>query len=54
VPVALTTVAPDASRRGLDAVREQIARRGRAVTVGLLGAAGLFFIARGLVRLLGG
>ena len=54
VPVALTTVAPDASRRGLDAVREQIARRGRAVTVGLLGAAGLFFIVRGLVRLLGG
>lgn len=54
VPVALTTIAPDASRRGLDAVREQIARRGRAVTVGLLGAAGLFFIVRGLVRLFGG
>jgi hypothetical protein len=35
------------------ALREQIARRGRGVTVGLLSAAGLFFIGRGLIRVLG-
>jgi hypothetical protein len=34
-------------------VRDQIARRGRGVSVGLLSAAGLFFIGRGLIRLLG-
>jgi threonine/homoserine/homoserine lactone efflux protein len=53
VPVALTRVAPGPSRRGLAAVRDQIARRGRGFTVGLLSAAGLFFIGRGLIRLLG-
>ena len=54
VPVALTRVAPGPSQRGLAALREQIARRGRVVTIGLLSAAGLFFIGRGLIRLLGG
>jgi threonine/homoserine/homoserine lactone efflux protein len=54
VPVALTMIAPGPSRRGLAAARQQIARRGRAFTVGLLGAAGLFFIGRGLLQLLGG
>jgi hypothetical protein len=53
VPVALTRVAPGPTHRGLAAVRDQIARRGRGFTVGLLSAAGLFFIGRGLVRLLG-
>jgi hypothetical protein len=53
VPVVLTKVAPGHSQRGLAAVRDQIARRGRGFTVGLLGAAGLFFIARGLIRILG-
>jgi uncharacterized membrane protein YbhN (UPF0104 family) len=53
VPVVLTRVAPGPSQRGLAAVRGQIARRGRGVTVGLLSAAGLFFIGRGLIRLLG-
>ncbi len=53
VPVALTRVAPGPSRRGLAALRDQIARRGRGFTVGLLSAAGLFFIGRGLIRLLG-
>jgi hypothetical protein len=53
VPVALTGVAPGPSQRGLAAVRDQIARRGRGFTVGLLSAAGLFFIGRGLIRLLG-
>lgn len=54
MPVALTTIAPDASQRGLDAVRQQIERRGRVATVGLLTAAGLFFIGRGIFQLLGG
>ena len=53
VPVALTRVAPGSSQRGLAAVRDQIARRGRGFTVGVLSAAGLFFIARGLIHLLG-
>jgi hypothetical protein len=52
-PVALTRVAPGPSQRGLATVRDQIARRGRMFTVVLLTAAGLFFIARGLIRLLG-
>ena len=53
VPVALTRVAPGPSQRGLAGVRDQIARRGRGFTVGLLSATGLFFIGRGLTRLLG-
>ena len=53
VPLVLTRVAPDPSQRGLAAVRDQIARRGRGFTVGLLSAAGLFFTGRGLIRLLG-
>ena len=53
VPVALTRAAPGPSQRGLAAVRDQIARRGREFAVGLLSAAGLFFIGRGLIRLLG-
>jgi hypothetical protein len=53
VPVALTRVAPGPSQRGLAALREQIACRGRGFTVGLLSAAGLFFIGRGLTRMLG-
>ena len=51
VPVALTRVAPGPTQRGLAAVRDP--RRGRGFRVGLLSAAGLFFIGRGLVRLLG-
>ena len=53
VPLALTRVAPGPSQRGLAAVRDQIARRGRGFTVGMLSAAGLFFIGRGLIRLFG-
>ena len=53
VPVVLTRLAPSPSQRGLTAVRDQIARRGRRFTVGLLSAAGLFFVGRGLIRLLG-
>ena len=54
VPVALTTIAPGPSQRGLDATRHLIERWGRTVTVGLLGAGGLYFIGRGLFGLLGG
>ena len=53
MPVGLTRVAPSPTQRGLAAVRDQIARRGRGFSVGLLTAAGLFFIGRGLIRLLG-
>jgi hypothetical protein len=53
VPLVLTRVAPGPSQRGLAAVRDQIARRGRGFTVGLLSAAGLFLIGRGLTVLLG-
>ena len=53
VPLVLTRVAPGPSQRGLAALRDQIARRGRGFTVGLLSAAGLFFTGRGLIRLLG-
>jgi hypothetical protein len=52
-PVVLARVAPGPGRRALSAIRELLARRGRAATVGLLGAAGLFFVGRGIVRLLG-
>jgi threonine/homoserine/homoserine lactone efflux protein len=53
VPVGLTRVAPGPSQRALAAIRDQIARRGRAASVWLLSAAGLFFIGRGLIRMLG-
>ena len=53
LPLALTRAAPGSSQRAFAALREQIARRGRVVTVGLLSAAGLFFIGRGLIRVLG-
>ncbi len=53
VPLALTRVAPGPSQRGLAAVRDQILRRGRGFSVGLLSAGGLFFIGRGLIRLIG-
>jgi len=53
VPLALTRVAPGPSQSALAATHEQIARHGRGFTVGLLSAAGLFFIGRGLTLLLG-
>jgi len=53
VPVVLTRVAPGPSQHGLAAVRDQVVRRGRGFTVALLIAAGLFFVGRGLIRLLG-
>ena len=53
LPVVLTRVAPGPSQRALTAIRDQIARRRRGFRVGLLSAAGLFFIGRGLIRLLG-
>ena len=53
LPLAMTRVAPGPSQRGLAAMRDQIMRRGRGFTVGLLCAGGLFFIGRGLTGLLG-
>jgi Sap, sulfolipid-1-addressing protein len=53
VPLTVTRVVPGPSQRAFAALREQIARRSRVVIVGLLTAAGLFFIGRGLIRMLG-
>lgn len=52
-PVVLTTVAPDVGERALDALRHFIIRWGRTVLVMASVAAGLFFVTRGAVRLLG-
>ena len=52
-PVALVRVAPGPGRRILDMTESLIARYGRVAVVMLLAAAGLFFTARGLIRLLG-
>ena len=53
LPLALTLVAPGPGRRVLAMVQSQIDRHGRATVVVLLGAGGLFFAARGTIRLLG-
>jgi Sap, sulfolipid-1-addressing protein len=53
VPVVLTRVAPGAGQRTLDAISGLIARYGRQAIVALLSFAGLFFVARGLIRLNG-
>ena len=52
-PVALTRAAPDAGGRVLEAAGSWIDRHGHAVVVTLLSGAGLFFLARGLLGLLG-
>jgi hypothetical protein len=52
-PVVLTLLAPGTSQRALTALGEQITRHGRAASVVLLGAAGLFLAGRGILRLLG-
>jgi Sap, sulfolipid-1-addressing protein len=53
LPVVLTRVAPGAGQRILDAIGRLIARHGRQAIVALLSLAGLFFVARGLIRLSG-
>ena len=53
LPVALVRVAPGPAQRILAALQTLIARHGRTAVVVLLGAAGVFFVARGLIRLLG-
>ena len=53
LPLALTLVAPGPGRRVLGAVQTLIDRHGRTAVVVLLGAGGLFFAARGTIRLLG-
>jgi hypothetical protein len=52
-PVVLTLVAPGTSQRALAALGQQITRHKRAAFIMLLGAAGLFLLGRGIVRLLG-
>jgi hypothetical protein len=52
-PVALASVAPSAATRLLDALQRLIDRHGRTIVVALLGAAGLFFLARGALGLAG-
>lgn len=52
-PVALVRVAPRLGRRVLDTTGSLIARYGRVAVVVMLGAAGLFFTGRGLIRLIG-
>jgi hypothetical protein len=53
LPVVLTRVAPAAGQRILDATARLIAHHGWQTIVALLSFAGLFFAARGLVRLSG-
>ena len=53
LPVALSRIAPGPGRRVLIGLRALIARRGRTAIVVLLAASGLFFAARGIIRLLG-
>lgn len=51
VPVVLTRVAPGAGQRILDVIGRLLARYGRQAIVALLSFAGLFLVARGLIRL---
>ena len=51
VPVVLTRVAPGAGQRILDAIGRLIARYGGQTIVAVISFAGLFFVARGLIRL---
>ena len=53
LPVALVRVAPGPAQRILAALQMLIARHGRTAVVVLLGAGGLFFVVRGIVRLIG-
>ena len=52
-PVVLTMVAPDVGERALNALHHLITRWGRMVLVLASAGAGLFFVTRGAVRLLG-
>ena len=53
LPIAMTLVAPDPTRRALEALAAFIDTRGRLVTVLLLAAVGLFLVGRGLVHMIG-
>jgi hypothetical protein len=52
LPVLLVRAAPDPGRRVLDTVGRLIDRYGRTMVVVLLGASGLFFVSRGILRVL--
>ena len=53
LPVALSRIAPDAGRRMFAALQTLIDRHGRTAIIVVLGAGGLLFVGRGIVRLLG-
>jgi hypothetical protein len=53
MPVAIVRAAPGMGRRALAAVGALIARHGRTLTLAALVLAGLFFIGRGIERLVG-
>jgi hypothetical protein len=49
-PAAFTHIGPGAADRGLHALADFIARRGRLITVLCLAAVGVFLVVRGIVR----
>ena len=51
LPVVLTKLAPGPGQRVLGAVADGIAKHGRTAVYALLGLAGMFFVVRGIVRL---
>jgi hypothetical protein len=53
IPVAIARSAPGIGVRALGALGELIARHGRALTAAALVVAGLFFVGRGIERLVG-
>lgn len=52
LPVVLAAAAPGPARRGLEAVRALVERRGRSLTIALLAGIGLLLVVRGTVRIL--
>jgi len=50
-PVALAATAPGTAHRLLDALQQAIHRHGRLIVAGVITAAGLFLVVRGIVRL---
>ncbi|MRJ76690.1 hypothetical protein GEV29_09090 [Aeromicrobium sp. SMF47] len=53
LPLAMTLVAPDPTRRGLQVLSDFIDRRGPLITILLLAAAGIFLVIRGLIHMIG-
>lgn len=53
LPLAMTLVAPDPARRGLQALANLIDTHGRLVTELLVAAVGLFLVGRGILHMVG-